>query len=43
MKKLTLKNDGTLDWPENDTKLIFDEKSYLKGEEIILKPQKKKN
>ena len=38
---VTLKNDGTLDWPENLTKLIFDEKSEIKGEEIILKPQKK--
>ena len=39
--KITLKNDGTLDWPENDTKLIFEEKSKVKGEEIILKPQEK--
>ena len=38
---VTLKNDGTLDWPENDTKLIFDENFNVKGEEIILKPQKK--
>ena len=36
---ITLKNDGTLDWPENKTKLIFEKKSQVKGKEITLKPQ----
>jgi hypothetical protein len=36
-----LKNDGTLEWPEDTTKLIFEKKSEIKGNEIILKPQKK--
>ena len=38
---VTLKNDGTLDWPENNIKLIFDKKFKVKGEDIILKPQEK--
>ena len=37
---LVLKNDGTLDWTDN-TKLIFDKKSDIKGNDIKLKPQKK--
>ena len=36
---ITLKNDGTLDWPEKTTKLIFDNKSEVKGKEMTLKPQ----
>jgi hypothetical protein len=38
--ELSLKNDGTLEWPEKTTKLIFDKNSKIKGDEIILKPQK---
>ena len=38
--ELSLKNDGTLEWPEKTTKLIFDKNSEIKGDEIILKPQK---
>ena len=30
-----------MEWPENTTKLIFEKKSEIKGNEIILKPQKK--
>ena len=37
---MSLKNDGTLEWPEKTTKLIFDKNSNIKGDEIILKPQK---
>ena len=38
---LWLKNDGTLDWPENRTQLIFNiEKSECSGNNIILKPQR---
>jgi hypothetical protein len=36
---LVLKNDGTLDWT-NNTKLIFDKKSEVKGNDVKLKPQK---
>ena len=37
---LVLKNNGTLDWSD-DTKLIFDKKSDILGNEVKLKPQKK--
>ena len=37
---LNLKNNGRMNWPENTTKLIFDKKSEVIGDEIILKPQK---
>ena len=39
--ELWLKNDGTLDWPENRTQLIFNRnKSDCSGNNIILKPQR---
>ena len=37
---IEIENNGTKDWPENNAKLIFDQKSQIKGEEIILKSQK---
>ena len=38
---LWLKNDGTLDWPENRTQLIFNRnKSDCSGNNIILRPQR---
>ena len=38
--QLTLKNNGKSAWPINNTKLIFDESSDFKANEVILKPQK---
>lgn len=38
--QLTLKNNGKSAWPINNTKLIFDESSDFKADEVILKPQK---
>ena len=38
--ELDIKNNGILDWPENKTKLIFDNNSEIKSKEVILKPQK---
>ena len=39
--ELWLKNDGTLDWPENRTQLIFNRnKSDCSGNNIILRPQR---
>ena len=36
--KLTLANNGKRSWPKN-TKLVFDDKSLVKGDEIMLDPQ----
>ena len=38
--EIILKNNGKEDWPKDCTKLIFDETSKIKGDEIVLKPQK---
>ncbi len=38
--QLTLKNNGKSAWPINNTKLLFDESSDFKANEVILKPQK---
>ena len=38
--KIILKNNGKENWPVNKTKLIFDEDSDIKSEDIILNPQK---
>ena len=35
--ELLLKNNGFSDWPPNQTKLIFDSKSQLKGKSVMLK------
>ena len=40
MISLKLKNNGEQAWPENSTKIIFDGKSNIFGDEIILNPQK---
>ena len=37
---MILKNNGKKTWPENETKLIYDEKSYFMENEILLQPQK---
>ena len=37
--KITLKNDGKLDWLPN-TKLVFDNNSHIKADDITLNPQK---
>ena len=37
--EITLINDGKIDWPPN-TKLIFDDNSQIKADDIILNPQK---
>ena len=37
--EITLINDGKKDWPSN-TKLIFDDNSQIKADDIILNPQK---
>ena len=37
--EITLKNDGKLDWLPN-TKLVFDNNSHIKADDIILNPQK---
>jgi hypothetical protein len=37
--EIELKNDGKIDWLPN-TKLVFDNNSHIKGDEIILNPQK---
>ena len=38
--EIILNNTGTSQWPLNKVKLIADEKKNLKGEEIVLEPQK---
>jgi len=38
--KINIKNNGTLDWPQNKTKLIFENNSDIRGNEIKLKGQK---
>ena len=38
--EIIIENNGTKDWPENNAKLIFGQKSKIKGEDIILKSQK---
>jgi hypothetical protein len=38
--EIILKNNGKEDWPKDCTKLIFDRASDIKGEEIVLDPQK---
>ena len=38
--EIIIENNGTKDWPENKAKLIFGQKSQIKGEDIILKSQK---
>ena len=38
--QIILKNNGKSTWPINNTKLIFDESSDFKADEVILKPQK---
>lgn len=38
--EIEIENNGTKDWPENNAKLIFDQKSQIKGENAILKSQK---
>jgi len=40
MIPITLRNNGKQAWPENSTKLLFDESSNIFGDEIILNPQK---
>ena len=37
--EITLKNNGDEAWPENKTKLSFDNESELKDEDIVLAPQ----
>ena len=37
--KIILKNNGEIKWPKDKTKLIFDETSQIKGDDIILFPQ----
>lgn len=37
--KIILKNNGKDKWPGEETKLILDEKSQIKGDDIILEPQ----
>ena len=37
--ELVLKNNGNEKWPKNKTKLIFDESSIIKSDDIILEPQ----
>ena len=37
--KILLKNNGKDKWPEGETKLIFDEASEIKGDDLILEPQ----
>ena len=38
--QIVLRNNGKSTWPMNNSKLIFDEFSDFKAEEVILKPQK---
>ena len=38
--EIEIENNGTKDWPENNAKLIFNQKSQIKGENVILKSQK---
>lgn len=38
--EIEIENNGTRDWPKNNVRLIFEQKSQIKGENIILKPQK---
>ena len=38
--EIEIENNGTKDWPENNVKLVFAQKSKIKGENIILKSQK---
>ena len=38
--KVEIENNGSQVWPENNTKLKFDTKTQIKGEDLILKPQK---
>ena len=38
--EVNIKNNGSLDWPKNTAKLIFEDNSDIKGEEVILQPQK---
>ena len=40
--EIQIENDGTLVWPENYVKLKFESNSQIKGEDIILNPQKPK-
>ena len=40
--EIQIENDGTLPWPENYVKLKFESNSQIKGEDIILNPQKPK-
>ena len=37
--EISLKNDGKINWPSN-TKLVFDNNSHIKSDDIILRPQK---
>ena len=37
--EITLKNNGNEAWPENKTKLSFDNESELRNEDIVLAPQ----
>jgi hypothetical protein len=38
--EIEIENNGTKDWPENNAKLIFEQKSQIRGKDIILKSQK---
>ena len=38
--EVIIKNNGTLDWPQGGAKLIFVENSQVKGDDILLDPQK---
>ena len=41
--EVIIKNNGTLDWPQGGAKLIFVENSQVKGDDIVLDPQKSDN
>ena len=38
--KVEIENNGSQVWPENSARLKFDPKSQIKGDDLILKPQK---
>ena len=41
--EVKIKNSGTFDWPQGRAKLIFVENSQVKGDDIVLDPQKSDN
>ena len=38
--RVEIENNGSIAWPENKAKLKFESNSQIKGDEVILKPQK---